>query len=139
MQIFPERCTKEIPKSIIPKTPNSIPLNGNTPKKPPIPKIPANPKAQEEQAGVRTLAMMPDKPIPAPYELCLFTKKRLKEKIMPDNTEMITNNAKETAEMVRWVLMMRSKIRSKENCDKINLKLPISAFNENTSRLNNPL
>ena len=85
------------------------------------------------------LAMMPDKPIPAPYEICLFTKKRLKEKIIPESTEMITKNAKETADMVLWVLAMRSKIRSKENCEAINLKLPISAFNENTSRLNNPL
>jgi len=81
-------------------TPNSNPLNGSTLKKPPIPKIPVNPKAQEEHAGVRTLAMIPDNPIPAPYESCLFTKKRLNEKTTPESKETINKNIKETADMV---------------------------------------
>ena len=41
------------------------PLKGSTLKNPLRPKTPAKPKAQEEQAGVSTLVMIPVKPIPA--------------------------------------------------------------------------
>ena len=113
--ILPERYTKEKLNKTIPRTPNSNPLNGSTLKNPLMPRIPANPNAQEEQAGVRTQEIIQDKPIPAPYDSCLFTKKMLKEKTSPESNEMITKNEKETTDIVLCVLTMRSKMSSKEN------------------------
>ncbi len=63
--ILLERYTKDIPNRIIPKNPNSNPLNGSRLKTPLIPKIPAKPNAQEEQAGAKTLLTIPVNPTPA--------------------------------------------------------------------------
>ena len=63
--ILLERYTSDTISKAIPRTPNSNPLNGSKLKKPLIPKIPANPKAQEEQAGTRMLLINPDNPNPS--------------------------------------------------------------------------
>ena len=82
------RYHREASNKRMPINPNSRPLNGRIPTKPPIPKKPKSPNAHDGQAGASNATTIPGVPAAMPISRCRLKRKYPHVAVIPASKEM---------------------------------------------------